>query len=100
MGIGEEGGLIVEGAARELAAEDHQWLVLPRRELFLGREISGSGRPGIPDGSYAAGLPFSFPRRRFFALFHRALPAPGHFHLRRAGIGAVAVTPDRIPKTV
>ncbi len=31
-------------AACELAAEDHQWLVFPCRELFLGRAVSGQGR--------------------------------------------------------
>ncbi len=32
----------------------------------------------------------------FFALLRGALPAPGHLHLRRAGIGAVALAPDRV----
>ena len=38
------GGQIVRSAARELAAEDHQWLVLPRRDLLLDRQISQLGR--------------------------------------------------------
>ena len=41
-----------EGAARELAAEDHQRLVLPRRELLFGRAISRRGRraTSVSDG--------------------------------------------------
>jgi predicted ATPase len=50
MGAGEDGRAIVESLARELAAEDHQRVVLPRREFFLGREISGPDGPGVSDG--------------------------------------------------
>ena len=38
------GGELRQGAARKLAAEDHQWLVLSRRELLLGRAISRRGQ--------------------------------------------------------
>ena len=46
----KDGRTAFEGAARELAAEDHRRLVLPRRELLLGRAISRRGRrkPGPP----------------------------------------------------
>ncbi len=37
------GRLAGVGAARELAAQDYQRLVLPRRELLLGRTLSGRG---------------------------------------------------------
>ena len=38
-----------DGASRKLAAEDHRRrLVLPRRELLFGREISGQGGAGRP----------------------------------------------------
>jgi len=37
---------------------------------------------------------------KVFALLRRALPAAGHLHLRRAGIGAIAGAPDRIPQAV
>ena len=46
----EDGRRAVQGAPRELAAEDHQRLVLPRRELLLGRAISRRGRQGCPLG--------------------------------------------------
>ena len=46
----------------------------------------------------AAGLPVPFARRGLFALLRGALPAPGHLHLRRAGIRAVALAPDGIPE--
>ena len=36
----EDGRRALDGASRELAAEDHEGLVLPRREFFLRREIS------------------------------------------------------------
>ena len=35
-----DGRRTFEGASRKLAAEDHQWLVLPRREFLFGRAIS------------------------------------------------------------
>jgi hypothetical protein len=44
-------------------------------------------------------LPFPFARRRLFSLLRGALPKPGHLHLRRAGIGAVARAPAGIPET-
>src|ERR1700722_15065631 len=97
MGAGRDGRAIVEGVARKLVAEDHQWLVLPRREFLLGREISGPGGAGISAwGRAAARLPLAFARRGFPALLRGALPEAGHLHLRRAGIRAVAVPPNRI----
>ena len=45
-----------------------------------------------------AGFPLAFPRRRLHALLRGALPAAGNFHLRRTGIGAVALAADRIPE--
>ena len=47
----------------------------------------------------AARFPVAFPRRGFHALLRGALPAAGHLHLRRAGIGAVAGAPDRVSET-
>ena len=44
------GGRLSQRVARELAAEDHHRLVLPRRELLLGRAISGRGGPKIRSG--------------------------------------------------
>ena len=41
---GGDGRTAFDGTSRKLAAEDHQRLVLPRRELLLGRAISGQGR--------------------------------------------------------
>jgi energy-coupling factor transporter ATP-binding protein EcfA2 len=41
---GEDGRGAFEGAARELAAEDYQWLVLSGGKLFLDREISRRGQ--------------------------------------------------------
>ena len=45
-GAGEDGRRAFKGAARKLAAEDHQRLVLPRRELLLRCAISRRGRAG------------------------------------------------------
>ena len=47
----EMGGDLSQRVARKLAAEDYQRLVLPRRELFLGRALSGQGGQGRSDGS-------------------------------------------------
>jgi energy-coupling factor transporter ATP-binding protein EcfA2 len=66
--------------ARELAAEDHQRLVLPRRELFLGRPISRRSRARCR--TTRAGFSLAFPRRRLYALLRRTLSAAGHLHLR------------------
>ena len=44
----------------------------------------------------AAGFPLAFARRGLSALLRGALPAAGHLHLRRTGIGAVAGAPDGI----
>ena len=41
-------------------------------------------------GGRAARFPLPFARRRLSALLRGALPAPGHLHLRRTGIRAVA----------
>ena len=41
------GGTLSQALARELAAEDHQWLVLPRRELLLGGALSGLDGEGV-----------------------------------------------------
>ena len=38
------------------------------------------------------------PTVKVFALLRGALPAPGHLHLRRTGIRAVALAPDRVPE--
>ena len=40
------GGSCPTALTRKLAAQDHQRLVLPRRELLLGRAISGQGGAG------------------------------------------------------
>src|SRR6476659_3121457 len=66
MGVGENGRPIVQRVARQLAAENHQWLVFPRGKLFLGRPISNGRRP-------AARLPLPFPRRRLFAFSSRSV---------------------------
>ncbi len=42
------GGTLSSSASRELAPEDHQWLVLPRREFLFRRAILGQGRPDDP----------------------------------------------------
>ena len=52
------------------------------------------------DAGQPPGLPLAFAWRRFPALLRGALPAPGHLHLRRTGIGAVAGASDRVPETV
>ncbi|MEH2606839.1 energy-coupling factor transporter ATP-binding protein EcfA2 [Bradyrhizobium sp. AZCC 1588] len=52
-----------------------------------------------PFGPATAGLPISFARRRLLALLRRALPAAGHLHLRRTGIRALAIAPDRVSET-
>ena len=44
------GGELSERVARKLAAEDYQGLVLPCREFFLGRALSGQGGQGRPMG--------------------------------------------------
>ena len=49
--VRSDGRTAFQGAARELAAEDHQRLVLPRGEFFLRRAISrevARGTPGPP----------------------------------------------------
>src|ERR1051326_2097841 len=48
--------------ACELAAEDHERLVLPRGELLLGRALPGRGCKGRPIGEAAARLPLAFAR--------------------------------------
>ena len=46
----------------------------------------------------ASGLSLAFPRRRLSAFLRGTLPAAGHLRLRRAGVGVVALAPDRIPE--
>ena len=43
-------------------------------------------------------LPLAFAWRGVSALLRRTLSAPGHLHLRRTGIRAVALAPDRVPE--
>ena len=43
------GGQLSQRVAGELAAQNHQWLVFPRRKLFLGRPISGRDGPERSD---------------------------------------------------
>src|SRR5215204_6330835 len=100
MGVGKNGRPVVQRVAGELAAQNHQWLVFPRRKLFLGRSLLGRDGPERSDRKRpAARLPLPFPWRRLFALLRGALPAPGHLHLRRTGIRAVAFAPDRVSET-
>jgi AAA domain len=71
-----------------------------RAESFFC-EIPGRGQPrrySRRSPRHPARLPLAFPRRGFFALLRRALPEARHLHLRRTGIRAVAVTPDRVSK--
>ena len=82
------------GAEGVLAAAPADGLVLQGGELFFRRPLS---RPGRARRRTPAGFPLPFARRRVFALLLRALPAPGDLHIRRAGIGAVAGAPDRLP---
>src|SRR6202030_4552546 len=91
-----DGRRAFKGAARKLVAENNQRLVLSRRELLYGRQISRRRR--ARRWRAGAGLPLAFARRRFFALLRRALPAAGHFHLRRTGIRTVARAPDGVPE--
>ena len=65
------------------------------RASSRSRDISTRPRDDV---GAAAGLPLAFARRRLLALLRGALPAAGHLHLRRTGIGAVAGAPDRIPE--
>ena len=57
MGVGKNGRPVVQRVAGELAAQNHQWLVFPRRKLFLGCPIPG--RDG-PERSDRAGPPPDF----------------------------------------
>src|SRR6185503_9512683 len=86
--------------ARELAAENHQWLVFPRRKLLHGRALSRRGGARIDGRPATAGLSFALAWRGILALLRGAMSAPGHLHLRRAGVGAVAVPADRVPEAV
>ena len=61
-------------------------------------EVNLEEIPGVPP--HPARLPLAFPRRGIPALLRGALPAAGHLHLRRTGIGAVTGAPDRIPEAV
>src|SRR5436190_21480650 len=99
MGVGKNGRSIVQRIARQLAAQNHQWLVFPRRKLFLGRPIPGRDGPEISNGRRpTARLPLAFAWRGFSTLLRGTLPAPGHLHLRRTGIRTVALAPDRVPE--
>src|SRR5258706_3123720 len=89
-GGGGDGRRAFRGAARELAAEDHEGLVLPGGEFLFGGQISRrSWQPFCR-------LPLSFARRRLFAVLRGTLPEAGHLHLRRTGSRAVARAPNGI----
>ena len=72
------------------------WFFRAESFFSVARYLDEAARepPGRPR------LPVAFPWRRFSALLRGALPAPGHLHLRRAGIGAVAGASDRIPEAL
>src|ERR1043166_6367136 len=86
-----------------MAAKAFERLVLSRREFFHRRALSGSGgnrsKPGNGGGRPAAGFPVALARRRVPALLRGALPPAGALHLRRTGIGALALAPDRVSET-
>src|SRR5437870_5644709 len=77
------------GAARQLAAAADAGLVLPGGELLHGGALFGSG--GARGAGGAARLPLPLAWRGLPALLRGTLRAPGHLHLRRTGIGAVAL---------
>ena len=63
------------------------------RAFFTSRATSSRAAQQT-DGGFS----LAFARRGLPAVFRRALPASGHLHFRRAGIGAVAVAADRVPQ--
>ena len=91
-GDGGVGRRTLRGAACGLAAENHQRLVLPRRDASFRSHGISTRQEAIFRFS------FLFPRRGFSAVFRGALPAARYLHFRRAGIGTVALAPDGIPE--
>jgi energy-coupling factor transporter ATP-binding protein EcfA2 len=90
MALEENGGELTVALCASWVPKITNGCFFSSRVLFLGRAISG--RSGKPDGRF----PLLFTRRRVFALLRGTLPTARPLHLRRAGIGAVAVAPDGI----
>jgi len=90
------GGRLSDAFARELAAQDHQRMVLSRpRASSRSRAISIRRAGG-------SSIPPDFLRIRtakVSCVSSRSAASARAFHLRRAGIGIVAIAADRVPET-